>query len=227
MCISRNRLVRQRKRYHAKAPWLRDSGGFTEIARFGRWTVPIEQFIDETRDDQERIGSLRIASPQDWMCEPAMLKRSGLTVEDHQRRTVDNFCALRSMAPDVPWMPVLQGWTIDQYVHCMEMYGHAGINLWDEPTVGVGSICRRQATADAHEIIRLFSDGGLRLHAFGFKTDGLIECADSLVSADSMAWSYLARHDAALSECKHATCAGCDRYAMIWYNDLIETISAV
>ncbi|MBQ1165060.1 hypothetical protein KBZ21_44550, partial [Streptomyces sp. A73] len=30
-------------------------------------------------------------------------------VRFHQQRTVDNLIELRTLAPDIPWMPVLQG----------------------------------------------------------------------------------------------------------------------
>ena len=44
---------------------------------------------------------LEWAAPMDWMCEPAMLARTGLTVEDHQRRTVANFLELRERGPEL------------------------------------------------------------------------------------------------------------------------------
>ena len=46
-------------------------------------------------------GSTR-PPPQDRMCEPEQLAITGLTVEEHQRRTVDNFVELRDLAPGPP-----------------------------------------------------------------------------------------------------------------------------
>jgi len=52
----------------------------------------------------------------DWMSEPIMLAKTGLTVAVHQARTVANYLALRDLAPDLPFIPVLQGWRLDDYL---------------------------------------------------------------------------------------------------------------
>ena len=43
------------------------------------------------------MGCLAWVAPQDWMCEPFMLQKTGLTVPDHQERTVRNFLDLRQL----------------------------------------------------------------------------------------------------------------------------------
>ncbi|MBQ1163806.1 hypothetical protein KBZ21_38050, partial [Streptomyces sp. A73] len=47
-------------------------------------------------------------------------------VRFHPQRTVDNLIELRTLAPDIPWMPVLQGWTLQHYLDCLAMYTDAG-----------------------------------------------------------------------------------------------------
>jgi len=59
---------------------------------------------------------------------------------------VDNLICLRDLAPDLPIIPVLQGWTVADYLRCADLYDHRGINLAAEPLVGLGSVCRRPAT---------------------------------------------------------------------------------
>ena len=49
------------------------------------------------------------------MCEPHLLKKTGLTVVEHQCRTVQNYLLLRELAPSIPFVPVLQGWKIGDY----------------------------------------------------------------------------------------------------------------
>lgn len=61
------------------------------------------------------------------MCEPVSVAKTGLSVGEHQRRTVDNFVRLRQFAPDLPIIPVLQGWRIGDYLRCADDY--AGIDL--------------------------------------------------------------------------------------------------
>jgi hypothetical protein len=153
------------------------------------------------------------------MCEPWITAKTGRTVAEHQQRTVDNLVQLRSLAPDLPIIPVVQGQTPDDYRRCADRYTRAGIDLSAEPLVGVGSVCRRQDTADAGRILTaLHGHGVTRLHGFGVKILGLRRYAHLLTSADSMAWSIAARRQPPLPDCHgHANCANCPRYAYRWH----------
>jgi len=73
------------------------------------------------------------------------------------------------------------------------MYARAGVDLWAEPLVGVGSICRRQNTPEIAALLQGLASTGLRLHGFGLKLGGLERATPYLTSADSMAWSFAAR----------------------------------
>src|SRR5690606_660428 len=124
------------------------------------------------------------------MCEPFVLKKTGKTVVEHQSLTIDSLKALEDASPDIPWMPVLQGWEESDYWRHIEEYQRRGVSLRDYPVVGIGSVCRRQATNEIASLVRSLSAEGLRLHGFGVKIGGLKKIADCLASADSMAWSY-------------------------------------
>lgn len=214
----------------AIAPWALDSGGFTQLQKFGDWTIPPEQYAARVRRYRDEIGQLAWAAPQDWMCEPLVIHGgigprgqafagTHLTVAEHQRRTVANLLHLRQIAPDLPWIPVLQGYTRDEYEHCADLYHGAGIDLTGEPLVGLGSVCRRQATGEAHEIAAaLHARGITRLHGFGVKTLGLAQYGHLLTSADSLAWSEDARHAPPLPghSQRHINCANCPEYALRW-----------
>src|SRR6266511_4128228 len=63
------------------------------------------------------------------MCEPFMLDRTGRSVADHQAATVDNYCRLRQLAPTLPFIPVLQGWRLGDYLACVDRYAAAGAGL--------------------------------------------------------------------------------------------------
>ena len=92
LCVSRNRMPK-RKVPQARAPWILDSGAFTELRRHGRYTFTAEQYAD----DVQRFalpGHLQWVAPMDWMCEPFMLDRTGLSVDQHIGRTVDNYIEL-------------------------------------------------------------------------------------------------------------------------------------
>jgi hypothetical protein len=92
---------------------------------------------------RDEIGQLAWVSPQDWPCEPESVAKTGLTVAEHQRRTLDSVLEMRAFLPDVRVIPVLQGWTAGQYNRCAEMYHSEGIDLAVEPLVGVGTMCQR------------------------------------------------------------------------------------
>lgn len=205
----------------ARERWALDSGAFTELQKFGDWVTPQREYVSAVRRYASEIGSLDWAAPMDWMCEPFMLKNTGLTVFQHQLRTVTSFLSLRHEAAELPFAPVLQGWEADDYLRCWGLYEAAGVSLEDEPIVGVGSVCRRQATDEAEEIFTRLQP--LRLHGFGVKTQGLGRFADLLVSSDSMAWSFAARYSDPLpGHTGHKNCANCLEYALLWRQRVLE-----
>lgn len=183
----------KRKLPTARVPWALDSSGFSVLNKWHRypWTAA-EYAADVVRYDRE-IGKLEWAAIRDWMCEPFVLALTGLSVEEHQRRTVASYSELRALAPSIWWVPVLQGYTRREYLRCAEMYADAGTDLATLPLVGIGSVCRREDTSEAEGIIRELAGRGIQLHGFGFKLGGLERCADVLTSADSLAWSDAAR----------------------------------
>ena len=218
--VSHRRLSRRRTLPTAGTNWSVDSGGFSELQLFGGWrTTPTEYISAVHRYAQ--MGRLQWAAPMDWMCEPVMLARTGLSVEEHQRRTVENFVLLRHRAPDLPFIPVLQGWRIADYERCGRMYADAGIDLAAEPLVGLGSVCRRQATTEIADLVGCFADQRLRLHAFGSKTRGLALYGHLLHSADSLSWSYAARRSPPLAGHTHKNCANCPDWALRWRQRLL------
>jgi hypothetical protein len=162
------------------------------------------------------------------MCEAVILQRTGLTVAEHQQRRVANSRELRDLAPELPIIPVLQGWTLDDCLRCVEMYDQAAIDLTTVGLVSLGSICRRQATGEIAAVVSRLADRGLRLHGFGVKVSGLARYAAGLTSADSMAWSLYARHERrSLDSCTHASCTNCLRYALRWRATVVRRLDRI
>lgn len=228
--VSDRRLRRYRRLPRAAAPWALDSGGFTELSQYGTWdTGPTpREYVTRIRRYRDEIGRLAWAAPQDWMCEPFICARTGLTVAEHQAHTVDNYLRLRDLAPDLPIIPVVQGWTPGDYLRCADRYAAAQVDLTGADLVGVGSVCRRQATTPAGDVLTVLHRAGItRLHGFGFKTLGLAKYGHLLSSADSMAWSAQARRQPPLPGCHgHRNCANCFRYALRWRDRVQATIAA-
>lgn len=215
-----HRVLRDRKTPFPRAttPWALDSGGFTELNLYGEWHTTPEEYVTAVRRYDNELGHLEWASPQDWMCEPWVVAKTGLTVAEHQRRTVDNYLELTTLAPDLGFIPVLQGWEFNDYLRHADAYTDAGVDLATVPLVGVGSVCRRQATGQIAAIFDMLRGQGLAMHGFGVKAQGLAQYADALTSADSLAWSYGARQDAnkGIRHCAKKTCANCLHYALDW-----------
>lgn len=196
--VSHTTLRSRRKLPRARGPWALDSGGFMELRRHGRFRDSSEVYAARVEQYQREIGQMQFASVQDWMCEPEIRRKTGLTVEAHQRRTVESYLALRRLAPSVPWMPVIQGWMRSDYEEHISMYRSAGVDLRAAARVGVGSICRRNGGSTTalrvRWILETVRESGIeRVHAFGLKTSLLRECRNLVTSADSMAWSFGAR----------------------------------
>ncbi|MFF0452106.1 hypothetical protein [Nocardia africana] len=227
--VSDVRLSPYRSLPRAIGRWALDSGGFSMLSVHGTWEAgpTPAQYAARVRRYAEEIGGLDWAAPQDWMCEPFIVAKTGLTVAEHQRRTVGNYLELCSLAPDVPFAPVLQGFDLADYERCAQLYERAGVDLKAARIVGVGSVCRRQGTTDAAAIMRALTEHlpGIQLHGFGVKTTGLADYGALLASADSMAWSFSARHQPPLPGCTtHKNCANCLRYALQWRTKVLAGI---
>lgn len=211
--VSHRTLRRYKNLKPAMTRWSLDSGGFTELSLYGEWTIKPSEYVAAVRRYRDEVGMLDWASPQDWMCEPVMLERTGKSVLTHQMLTVNNYLELRWQAPDLPIIPVLQGWTRDDYLQHVEMYDKADVNLEACQVVGVGSICRRQATWEAAQIAQALQP--LKLHAFGAKRDAIGLYGSMLESCDSMAWSYTGRYSPD-PDCPKRACAHCLHFALDW-----------
>lgn len=194
LLVSHRRLADRRSLPRATSRWALDSGGFTELSLHGEWRIDAATYVGAVRWYADEIGNLDWAAPQDWMCEQSVLRRTGLTVREHQRRTVRNFVRLRELAPELPFVPVLQGWTTEDYERCADLYEQAAVDLEAEPLVGVGTVCRRQHMAVVERTMRVFASRHLSLHGFGVKLVGLSQYAETLSSSDSMSWSKRGRY---------------------------------
>lgn len=191
--ISINRL-RTRKGPFPARRWIMDSGAFTEIATFGHYRHDVAEYASAARRWIGN-GELEAIVAQDWMCEPWIVAKTGLSVREHQRLTVERYDAL--MDQDVPCyiLPVLQGFQPDDYRRHIEMYGdRLKVGAW----VGVGSVCKRNGRPDAVEAVLAavtMERPDLRKHAFGLKKTALLHGGVRRLafSADSLSWSFNAR----------------------------------
>jgi hypothetical protein len=222
--LSHRRLGSTRRLPVAATRWALDSGGFSELSLFGAWRTSSAAYARAIVRYSEEIGSLAWAAPQDWMCEPPILAKTGRSIGYHQAATVASVLELRQLVGPLV-IPVLQGWDLGDYVACAECYHDHGLDLTVEPVVGLGSVCRRQGTATIAAIVGELAGYGLALHGFGIKTKGLGAYARHLASADSLAWSYAARRQPPMPGCTHRSCANCPRWALAWRDRVLRRVA--
>jgi len=225
--ISRRRLDKYRNYKPAQQNWALDSGGFTELNMYGEWRTKPSQYIANIRRYINEIGRLQWAAPQDWMCEPQVLEKTGKTIDLHQWLTVNNYLELKHQAPDLPIIPALQGWHPDDYLRHIEMYQQVGIDLFAEPLVGMGTFCRRASLTPVQNLVHRLHNDGLSMHGFGVKQDGLPNIGNQLTSSDSLAWSLTARlAPGNLCGTPHRAkkCSHCRTWATRWANKVVSKI---
>lgn len=194
--VSINQLANRKSDFKVNR-WILDSGAFTKVARDGGYREGVESYFSQI-NRWSRCGNLLIAVSQDWMCEPFVLKKTGLDVETHQRLTIERYDALIKLSPSVPIMPVLQGYRSSDYLAHLQQYGD---RLQPNQWVGIGSICKRNGNpGEIGNLLRTIKllRPDLRLHGFGLKLLALenLEVRTLIYSCDSMAWSYPLRFTA-------------------------------
>jgi len=211
--ISFNTLRRRVSDFRVRR-WILDSGAFTEITRFGDHRSDAEEYARAV-ERWGRCGTMEAAVIQDWPCEPFALKRSGLSIDEHIRRTVDSFRSLRHLVTGRYLMPVIQGWEAGDYLRCLRLYGG---DLAEGAWVGVGSVCRRNGNPQSLiDIVSLINAErpDLRLHLFGVKLTAAAAVRDRIESCDSAAWSFRRRKASAedARRYSHRTELGLNPYA--------------
>lgn len=187
--------IKKRKSGFPVRRWVMDSAAFTTIKTHGGYPEPASEYAATIRRFA-RNGRLLAAVTQDYMCEAIMLERTGLTIAEHQRLTIERYDELLTCdTGGIYIMPVLQGYAPEDYVSHIRQYGE---RLKPRMWVGVGSVCKRNSNPAAiRAVLRAIKKErpDLRLHGFGLKLTALAdwEIISLLFSSDSMAWSYAAR----------------------------------
>lgn len=190
--ISINRIKDRKGDFYIN-DWMMDSGAFTEISTHGKWRTEPEHYAKQILR-WATVGNMLCAVSQDYMCEDFILEKTGLSVTDHQRLTVDRYKALTSLV-GVPVMPVLQGYAPMDYISHVDQYGDL---LKPGAWVGVGSVCKRNSNPQSVETVLRgikWKRPDLRLHGFGLKVTALENpgIRSMLHSSDSMAWCFAER----------------------------------
>src|SRR5512146_1108303 len=105
--VSVNALRDRKGDFHPQE-WVLDSGAFSQVSRTGRFTMDVREYADQIAR-WSWCGTMLAAVAQDWMCEPWIISETGLSVAEHQWRSLESYYLVRSLTPCYI-LPVLQGY---------------------------------------------------------------------------------------------------------------------
>jgi hypothetical protein len=91
-----------------------DSGGFTAARKWGKYPWTHQQYIDFIRE-MSRDVPVQFCANMDYACERSVNRSKYNTNIDRIKATIRNEITLQELAPDLPWLPVLQGNNLEEY----------------------------------------------------------------------------------------------------------------
>lgn len=183
---------RQKPLWKPPGKMLLDSGGFVFISKHGRYTSSLVKYLAFVRKNNPDLFV-----SQDWTCDPLSIERTGLTVEEHIHRTVDNAIQIWGRLTEEEqkkFIPVIQGWDVKDYLECIDLYRQSGIEI---TYYGLGSLVRKNCDSDIARIISRVSEElgpDIKLHGFGVKVGVINRLHNHLTSIDTQAGMFYAKN---------------------------------
>src|SRR5438105_13654244 len=78
--VSARSLLHRRTLPRSAGSWCMDSMGFNELRQHGAYTLTPRSYAALAMRCASEVGGLVWAAIQDWMCEPVILSRTGLSL---------------------------------------------------------------------------------------------------------------------------------------------------
>lgn len=167
-----------------------DGGGFTAAKRWGRYPWTPAQYADWIQEESDSV-TLDFCAILDYACERGVDRSTYRTNRDRIKATIRNEIACREAAPDLPWLPVLQGNTLEE--RDLDLRMRRRIGMLPADYAGIGSVCGR-TPSEAGSVVKFYADRlpGLRFHGFGLHIQALDDDAvfGALRSWDSYSWNW-------------------------------------
>jgi len=175
-CLWNNKTQKLRFSYKRPATceeFFLDSGGFNLLSRYKTYPFSVKTYCRLAKKMKPDYVAI-----MDYPCESIIGRKWGLSVEERIKLTVEN--ATECMKYDVGalWIPVIQGYTLDEYKYCVDLYDEKDLL---REYMAVGSMCRRTRTSligeylyeiyhylEKHKNIKK-----PKIHAFGLKINTL------------------------------------------------------
>lgn len=185
LSINRAMIPEQTKRLFV------DSGGFSLFRKWGRYPFNPDEYVSfiGTLTDNYPVTEVAI---MDLPCEPDEDRHSERINLSRIMQTIHNAEILFDLDKNIPWVPVLQGHTLEEYQACIAMYEKIAraqeAHLW-----AVGSLVAKRYTGGIRRTLVYLSKIVKKpLHAFGLSLSSLSDpqIFFSIESADTGTWSY-------------------------------------
>ena len=172
-----------------------DSGGFTLFKKNGEYPFSLHEYCKFVYSLDEQYP-LELVATLDYPCEIDVKRTKYKTNKQRIEATVQNAVWCIDYDNTLPWIPVLQGFTYEEYEYCYNLYLERGINM---DYLAIGSICSRKGNhlAIRNLLTKIHALTNTKLHAFGLSLTYLRDptIANILYSSDSSAWNWgVARH---------------------------------
>lgn len=174
---------------------MMDSGGFSELNKHGEYSFTVDHYLDKL----ENVLHPDYFVTMDWMCEPSRLEATGLTIQNHIDKTIDNAVEIidKWEGEAEPIIPI-QGWEPEEYISCIDKIKDYGLHK-EVDYYGIGSICRRDIIGEIRPVVTAVYNNlpdNAKIHAFGIKKTSFrdYDIVSKIDSADSFAWSKANRH---------------------------------
>jgi hypothetical protein len=171
-----------------------DSGGFSLLSQYPDYPFTLNQYLELAYYIKDN-NLLTLIATMDYPCEAEINRTQLHSNEERIQKTIDNTIKCYDVDSSLPWVPVIQGYTIDEYLACIDLYYEVGIEslYW-----AIGSICSRKGHyLQMRNIIVTIAkrlETECKLHAFGLGVKFLYDpqIFSNIYSSDSAAWNYRA-----------------------------------
>jgi hypothetical protein len=167
-----------------------DCGGFTAARRWGRYPWTPAQYADFVQAVSRDVP-LAFVACMDYACERGVNREAYATNIARIDATIANEVACREAAPSLPWLPVLQGDTLEERAYDLDQ--RRALGMLPADYAGIGSVCGRGAVA-ARNVVKFYAGQlfGVKYHAFGMHVGALDDSVvpGALRSWDSYSWTW-------------------------------------
>jgi len=172
-----------------------DSGGYSFFIKWGKYPFSVEEYVSFANQIQDEYPLTEVAI-MDYACEPDINRTNLKTNKERIDSTIQNALSCIDYEPNLPWVPIVQGYTLQEYRYCLDQYKEVGLYDDDFHLWAIGSLCARKKVGGIRKIVvDLSREINYPIHTFGMTITALKDpqIFFNIHSSDSGAWSFNAK----------------------------------